>query len=456
MSPSADGPEGASSDSRAPSIDEALAACGEDPSPSAPPEGEHVCAFHADDGDRVTAVASFIQRGFSAGHKALYLGEETTTAPVLTALEKSGLDVAAALSNGRLSRLPGREFYGAGGAFDPARTTGRVRGLIAEARSAGFSGLTLIGERIDAGANGDERFPVYEAQLNTLGAEAGLSAMCTHDRERLSATTMLPALRTHPRVVIGVTRCLNPHYLPPGPYLAANRDQAELDWMLDDLLRARERCKAKRAFDVRQRDVHRRLLEQQEQERRALARDLHDALAQILASLHMHLDRGSRGDDFVDGLMKDAMEYVRGLGRDLRPSVLDDLGLAPALRSHLGRTARRAGLEAHAELGAIEDRTLTTSIQTTVFRLVQEAVGNIVRHAHATRVWLSVTIEGDTLELIVRDDGRGFDSALAPGTALGLAGMRERAELAGGSLSVGSTVGRGTVVRARLPVEPAR
>jgi signal transduction histidine kinase len=170
----------------------------------------------------------------------------------------------------------------------------------------------------------------------------------------------------------------------------------------------------------------------------------------------MHLELGSRGDDFADGLLKDAMEYVRGLGRDLRPSVLDDLGLAPALRSHLARIARRAGLETHVELGAIEDRALPMSIKNTVFRLVQEAVGNIIRHAKATSVWLSITIEGDSLELVVRDDGRGFDSALAPGTALGLVGMKERAELAGGSLSVGSTLGQGTVVRARLPVEPAR
>lgn len=206
------------------------------------------------------------------------------------------------------------------------------------------------------------------------------------------------------------------------------------------------------------------VLRAQEEERRRLARDLHDEVNQALTAILLRLealahDGGppERAAELAElkRLVNQAMDELLNLARQLRPSALDDHGLVPAIEAQLKRFAARTGIEARlrtegdpAALG--EDR------QIAIYRVAQEALANVGRHAGATAVEIELDAFPDGAELRVRDDGEGFDPGVvartgsANGSGLGLSGMAERARLAGGDLQVLSAPGGGTSVTLRL------
>ena len=211
--------------------------------------------------------------------------------------------------------------------------------------------------------------------------------------------------------------------------------------------------------------LSRRVLTVQEEERRAVARELHDELGQVLTAVRLNLQtlrRRSRdpelGPVFEDGLalLETAIAEVRALSMRLRPTILDDLGLEAALRSHLERSRARAELALDAEI-SLPQRRLDPAVETACFRIVQEAMTNVVRHATASRLGVTLGVVGGELVLSIRDDGQGFDPAVAArraarGESAGLSGMEERAQLAGGRLEIHAAPGRGTEVRAVFPL----
>ncbi len=167
--------------------------------------------------------------------------------------------------------------------------------------------------------------------------------------------------------------------------------------------------------------------------------------------------REAEGERFASALAT-AVEglLTRDLSLALRPAVLDDLGLVPALRWYLDRQGRRAGFTTEFAAGDLEDD-VPAEVATTCFRIAQEALTNVARHARATHVAMQLARRVDGLELIVRDAGQGFDSAHAiakaeRGDSLGLVSMRERAGLIGGVLHIDAVPGRGTVIRVVLPL----
>jgi signal transduction histidine kinase len=199
-------------------------------------------------------------------------------------------------------------------------------------------------------------------------------------------------------------------------------------------------------------------------ERSRWARELHDQTLQALGGLRVLLaSSAGRGDaETRERAMRQAIEDIeleianlREIITDLRPSLLDDLGLVPAIEALLDR--RRGTLEIRSHLRLTDDdRTasdLTPELETTIYRLVQEALTNIVKHAEASSVGVSVARNGGEIVVEIRDDGRGFD-VTKRAEGFGLAGMRERVSLAGGTLMV-SSGGDGTHVRAELPIRTA-
>jgi PAS domain S-box-containing protein len=204
--------------------------------------------------------------------------------------------------------------------------------------------------------------------------------------------------------------------------------------------------------------LSRKLLEAQEAERRAIALELHDDFGQVLAAIRLDLQHGGRSTSGSLALIDEAISRLRDLALNLRPAILDDLGLAAALRWYVGREMARAGLEAALDLGLVEGR-LPPTLETTCFRVVQEALNNVVRHAGARRVEVALRTADGGLELSVSDDGKGFDpqaarKRAAGGASLGLLTMEERVWLAGGKLSIESTSLAGTRLRARFPLQP--
>jgi len=199
----------------------------------------------------------------------------------------------------------------------------------------------------------------------------------------------------------------------------------------------------------------------QEDERRRLARELHDGLGQNLTALKHRLLRiaadapASLGPplEAAIGLCGDTLEDTRAMSRLLRPPILDDLGLEPALQ-WLARSVREsAGLLVEVDVEPLPP--VDGDIQTLLFRVAQEALNNVVRHAGARNVLLRVVARGGRVQLHVADDGRGCEPAAAlAGGGSGLGGMRERLRLHDGQLELHSTPGEGTRLRAVLPLPP--
>jgi signal transduction histidine kinase len=217
------------------------------------------------------------------------------------------------------------------------------------------------------------------------------------------------------------------------------------------------------AFDLSQRvsrDAMRRVVAAQELERRRLARELHDETGQALTSILLGLktleqsvetEQSREAVAAVRELVVSTLRDVRRLAVELRPAALDDFGLAPALE-RLAETVRQdTSVEVEIEVGIGGDR-LPADVETTMYRIVQEALTNISKHADATRVSILLARKKHAVVIVVEDDGGGFD----PGdktTGLGLAGMRERVMLLGGQLRVETSPGRGTTIAAEVPLQ---
>jgi PAS domain S-box-containing protein len=205
-----------------------------------------------------------------------------------------------------------------------------------------------------------------------------------------------------------------------------------------------------------------RLLEVQERERRHLARELHDEVGQILTGLKITLETncylvgGGAGQDAfqkardqVEGLVK----QIQDMSLDLRPAMLDDLGLLPALLWHFERYSRQTSIKVNFRHAGLQEQRFSPEIETAAYRIVQEALTNVARHAEANEVDVYVHSGLKALVIQIEDDGNGFDvnSALASRSSSGLTGMQERAALLAGELLLTSAPGKGTQLRAKLP-----
>lgn len=218
---------------------------------------------------------------------------------------------------------------------------------------------------------------------------------------------------------------------------------------------------------VQGRELGLHVIRAQEEERRRLAREIHDGPAQLLNSVVLRinvcqklfdtdLERLREELNQLKELVRLSLQDVRKIIFDLRPMALDDLGLAPALRAFLKDYQARTGIETDFAVFGNERR-YDSAFEVAVFRLVQEALTNVYKHAGATRVWVKVeTAGGRELRLSVRDDGVGFDTMkvmeAGRGTKFGLVGMRERAELLGGALEIQSAPGQGARLHVTFPL----
>jgi signal transduction histidine kinase len=199
-----------------------------------------------------------------------------------------------------------------------------------------------------------------------------------------------------------------------------------------------------------------RLVEVQENERRDLARELHDEVGQLLTGLLFLIEgHGARSGDVkaeMRGIVDDLIRRVRDLSMDLRPPMLDDLGLLSALTWQIGRFTTQTDLHvefAHAGL----DRRFDSQVEITAFRVVQEGLTNVARHGGVKDAKVDVRVAAESLLVRIEDEGRGFDvEAALAAHSTGLEGMRERSRLVGGTLVIDSQPEKGTRVCLEVPL----
>lgn len=208
------------------------------------------------------------------------------------------------------------------------------------------------------------------------------------------------------------------------------------------------------------RDALRRVVAGQEVERRRLARELHDETGQALTSILLGLRAVDEADDSKDvakavgdlrELVVATLQDVRRLAVQLRPKALDDFGLVPALERLVQTFSESSGIAVELEAQLGEER-VPTDVETTLYRIVQEALTNVVKHAEASRVSIVLVRREGAVTAVVEDDGRGFDPAKITPDNLGLDGMRERVELYDGRLTVETAPRAGTTLRVEVPL----
>ena len=207
------------------------------------------------------------------------------------------------------------------------------------------------------------------------------------------------------------------------------------------------------------------LIAAQEAERRRVARELHDEIGQALTAVKIDIQAAQRIKDpqsiarHLEGsiaIVERALQQVRNLSLDLRPSLLDDLGLVTALRWYVDRQAQRTGMAMQFTAESLDSR-LSTELETACFRVAQEALTNVIRHARAVSVGIELNKTPGCLTLVIRDNGKGFDvqavrEQAALGKSLGLLGMQERVMIVGGDMEITSSPETGTEIRAVFPV----
>jgi signal transduction histidine kinase len=436
--------------------------------------GDHICPVCDDIAEQIVAAACFVKHGLSRGERCLYAAAADATAErTLQACASEGIDVTRERERGALRLLSNREVYLPDGEFVPERTIEFWARAEAEAIASGFSGLSFIGDMNWAlgPEPGCERLIEYEAMLNRFVENSRCVILCRYHRPLFSPSVIHDVIRTHPTVIFSDIVYPNPYYEPPElllsptPRASAEFKSKRVEWWLARLEQARQAAREREQLLERLHVLSMRLIDSLEAERRHLARELHDEMGQILTGLRTLLKPSSGIDaDALNAKLEKAREGVeelleigRRLAFDLRPAVLDMLGLLPALLTFFERYTAQTGIHVdfkHEDL----QRRFTPHVETTAYRIVQEALTNVARHAETDNVTVRIWASPQKLCIRVADRGRGFDPQIVAtaNSSNGLLGMQERALLLHGQLNIESHPGAGAEITAELPLsEPA-
>jgi signal transduction histidine kinase len=419
---------------------------------------DHVCTLYENRDEEVAIAVSYIRAGLDRDELCVCVVDDGGES-ILAALASEGVDIDAEMRKGRLEIFEKPIAQG----LQTRDMLGKIEQYASGYRNAGHAGFRIVGEMTWT-LDGDlKALAEFEARLNLnrVWERHACAGLCQFDVRRFTPETLREMIIVHPLVIIGDRICRNPYYVAPEQYLSPDWPRHEVDWMMTNLERLQQSQDSLQALQERYRSLSRRLLEQQEHERGVLARELHDQLGQALIAVSLNLDaiKGelspasrARVPESMRVIEK-MIEQVQTLAFELRPSTLDDFGLVGALRGLVARYGERTGVRASFTAKPTDVRA-PPEIETACFRIVQEALSNVARHACARHSEVTLTAQDVALEVTVRDDGVGFNVERLR-TGLGLVGMGERAELAGGRLDIESAPGAGTTLRVRFPLPRA-
>ena len=424
---------------------------------------DHICLIYESQEEQLAMPVPSIRMGLDRGEKCIFIAPEKTVSDVNEALHSIGIDVDEAVNSGRLAVASQEDTYLRNGHFEPDKMIRFLADALEPAIASGFSGLRVVGEMTWAlgGDLGTGPLIEYEAKLNYFVRDNPVAVTCQYDRNRFSPEVILNVIRTHPIVIYGNFVCSNPYYVPPEEFLAPNHAETEVKRLLANI---RDREQANKAL----RELSRRLFQMQDEEHRRIARELHDSVAQELAAVSMNLGelqkRIEGRDRITDNLLSDSMALVEQCNREIRtishllhPPLLDELGLRRALQDYIEGFAGRSAIVTTLDVAEDVDR-LPAEIETALFRVVQESLGNIHRHSGSTAAAIRIRRDAGTVRLEISDEGGGLPPGLRQGNkemsvpvGVGIAGMRERLRQVGGQLEIESS-DRGTTVRAIVPL----
>jgi len=418
---------------------------------------EHRCLIYDTQEEQFAAALPFLRAGLARGERCIFVADENSAAAVLDALRKGGIDVDGYVKSGGLIVTGKQGTYLRGRRFDPDWLIGLLSQATGEQGGDRFSGLRILGEMtwaLEADVPLDSLIE-YEAKLTHFVHDHNVRVLCQYNRNRFSPELLLRVIRTHPVVVYGALVCRNPYYVPPEELLKPHQASLEVERLLKNILSWEDSFAQLRALAARLESVR-------EEERTRAAREIHDELGQALTAIRLEymallrdLPAGqgpaSQRSQTILTLLDQAFQSVRRIATELRPGILDDLGLAAAVEWVTEEFRARTGMKVQVSLPDA-DIAIDRERATALFRILQETLTNVARHANATWVYVRLTKENGDLLLEVRDNGKGIsEEQLSTGKSLGLLGMRERAALLGGEITISGVPGRGTTVSVRIP-----
>jgi signal transduction histidine kinase len=388
-------------------------------------------------------------------------------------MSAAGIDVGAAIATDSLVLATKEGAYLKHGSFDPDWMFTFWADATAEAMSQGFSALRATGETewVLRGAPGLERWMEYESQMTHALANSNACALCQYNRRLFPPELVLDVIRTHPTVIYRGVVCQNMYHVPPDEFLGTNQKEREAERLLTTILEREEIEYTLRQQRNELRALANRLMHAQDDERRRIATMLHETTAQDLAALKMLLSRLNRTAGRLSdsernaltesiSLAEQSMTEIRTVSYLLHPPFLDEGGLPSALRWYASGFADRSGIIVDLDLPDHFER-LPLDTETVLFRIVQESLTNIHRHAGSETARIRLRRDAEMLVLEIQDRGQGIPHAMlrrirsgGGGVGVGIAGMSERIEQLGGWLEItsGDRGTAGATVRVCLPV----
>ena len=440
------------------------------------PWGTHFFLFYETPEDLMDACVPYVQAGLENGERCLWvIADPLKEEAVLTALKHAIPGFEGYMENRSIEIVRGREWYMRGDDMNLGRIIGAWRQQIESALDSGYAGFRLAADTAWLDKRHWKEFSQYEKEVDEFMRDTCMLALCTYPLAGTSAAEILDVMRTHQFALARRNRewaLLETSELKraKAEIVALNNElerrvekrTKELLAANEDLRRTEDQLNASfnqlRALTARFENIR-------EEERKRVAREIHDDLGQALTSIKIdlaslirelpeeHINRSGKAESILH-LVDQTIHSVRRIATELRPGILDDLGLVAAIEWAAEEFAARSATKLRLELPR-EDLSISPENATAIFRIFQETLTNITRHARATEVEVRLRKEGGSCILEVRDNGQGMNENPSTGRSLGILGMRERALLLKGKLTIDSAPGLGTTITVRIPIHAA-
>ena len=449
------------------------------------PWGAHLCHFYETRRDLLGFLVPYFKAGLDHGEFCLWVvSDPLSERDARNAMREAVPGFERHLSDGRMEILPHDKWYLGGEGFDRTKTMRRWHQKLDQAIARGYPGMRATGNVAWLKARDWAKFSSYERAFDASMANRPMIVLCTYPLASSAADHILNVVRTHKsavavrhgrwevleasrlkrtkdeierlktaleqRVVERTSQLRKANVSLTQEIAERTRAEGERAVLFDQVSASREQLQL----------LSRRLLQLQETERRAIARELHDEIGQMLTALRLlltikpGLPQGKALSRVTDArsVVQNLFDRVRALALDLRPAMLDELGLVGSLLGLFRRYTKRTNIRIRFDHRGLEAKRFPPEVETAAFRIVQEALTNVARHAGVSGATVSLQADSRVLSVRVEDSGRGFAPVGSRAdSSTGLIGMQERARLLGGSLTVDSAPGAGTRVNAALP-----
>jgi signal transduction histidine kinase len=428
------------------------------------PWGTHFCHFYETVDDLLDILVPFLKAGLENNEFCMWVVfDPVNKKQARQALERAVPDVNQRIAAGDIEILAHTDWYLHDGVFDARRVILAWKEKLAQALARGYAGMRVNGDATWLTEHEWEDFSQYEREINQTLADERMIVLCTFPLGVSRGAGVFDVARTHQFAI--AKRHGNWDILESPQLKQTKEELLVLKEELED--RVLQRTLALEEANGRLRSLSGSLQRATEQESKRIAREIHDQLGAALASLRWDLEglekslsdtatpcqpaELSRKVAAMMRLTDQTVDAVRRIASELRPSILDDLGLAEAVESQAEQFQARTGIVCRFKCFP-DSVDLTPERSTAVFRILQEALTNVLRHAQATQVDITIEQLEGMLVVTIADNGKG----IAPGqethcSSLGIWGMQERAHLVGARVDVAGLEGKGTTVTVRVP-----